>query len=582
MPALRKPSPPMPVSVAWIFSLPRSGTSITAYAAAAPWGHAVLDEPLGPWDRTGPPYNYPPLQRALMREYHAQRCMLTPDVVAMANELFEIVGAPTGRLIVKHPHLKPSPDEFARAFPTHRAIWVMRNPLTRLNSLYTRGWTDSLRPNHEIEHFRAFAKNWLGRRERIVFEHMKRDPAAYFTRIWRAWGWDHSRDDVARAVEYARGNYHASSGVKEEAGEAPPVSDRYWSLPEEALALYLRDPFMRRLMRRVGWPTIAAAYREDHNDPAWARRWTRWRGYRPPPRADYGVAAVKQPADAAAQPNADSAMANAPAQPPHARPAPHVVWLFSMTRSGSSVTAYAAAHAARAAVADEVFGPWDRTGPPYLYPREQLTLKQRFHEAGERLTQEVIDLAERVFRGIDERDGGGSARIIAKMPHLMLDPDDFRRAYPAARSVWLLRNPLHRLNSFHLRGWLKPIRPDHDLADFKRYAAQWLEAEHRVMYDDLLADPAGYFRAIFAAWQWPATDEVIAAAVNYVATKYHISSMRRDHTADPAHPRSLQAFALPAEAIEAYLSDAFVLDLMRQCGWSTDPADYAATRPQLS
>lgn len=263
---------------------------MTAYAAAAPWGHPVLDEPLGPWDRTGAPYHYPVLQRELMREYHANRCVLTRGVVELATALFEEVGGRTGRVVVKHPHLKPSPEEFSRAFPSHRGVWVIRNPLTRLNSLYARGWTDALRPNHEIEHFRAFAKHWLSRRERVVFERMKRDPAGYFKRVWRAWGWRYTRADVEAALAYARGNYHASSGLKESGGGEVAVSERYWALPEEAVRLYLQDRFMRSLMRRVGWPTLAAAYREDHNDPAWARRVVRWRGYRPPPRAPLGVA----------------------------------------------------------------------------------------------------------------------------------------------------------------------------------------------------------------------------------------------------------------------------------------------------
>lgn len=278
------------VEVVWVFSLPRSGSSVTAYAAAAPWGHAVLDEPLGPWDRTGPPYNYPPLQRDLMGEYHANLCVLTPTVVEMATALFEDVGSRTGRLVVKHPHLKPSPEEFSAAFPSHRAVWLIRNPLTRLNSLYARGWTQSLRPNYELEHFRAFALNWLSRRERVIFERMKTDPAEYFRRVWRAWDWRFDASHVEQAIVYMRGNYHASSGVKEEETKERPVSERYWSLPEEAVRMYLQDPFMRRLMRRANWPTLPAAYRVDDADSRWARRWVKWRGYRPAERAPVGVA----------------------------------------------------------------------------------------------------------------------------------------------------------------------------------------------------------------------------------------------------------------------------------------------------
>ena len=51
--------------VVWLFSLARSGSSVAVYSAAAPWGHAVGDELLGPWDRTGEPYNYPAKQKDL-------------------------------------------------------------------------------------------------------------------------------------------------------------------------------------------------------------------------------------------------------------------------------------------------------------------------------------------------------------------------------------------------------------------------------------------------------------------------------------------------------------------------------------
>ena len=53
---------------------------------------------------------------------------------------------------------------------------------------------------------------------------------------------------------------------------------------------------------------------------------------------------------------------------------PRVLWLFTMTRSGSSAVTYASAKALGYAVADEPFGPWDRTGPPYRYPPEQVEL----------------------------------------------------------------------------------------------------------------------------------------------------------------------------------------------------------------
>jgi len=186
------------VDVVWIFSLPRSGSSVTAYAAAKPFGAVVADEVLGPWDRTGAPYNYPALQKQLVEAYHGSRCVLTPEVIGIATELFELLGEKTGRVVSKHPHLKPPPSEFHIAFPDHRAIWLMRNPLRRLNSLYTRGWTDDLRPNYELDHFKAFARNWMSLRERVVFEQMKRQPEQFFRLIYKHWGWTQRTSTLQR------------------------------------------------------------------------------------------------------------------------------------------------------------------------------------------------------------------------------------------------------------------------------------------------------------------------------------------------------------------------------------------------
>lgn len=249
------------VQVSWIFSLPRSGSSITAYAAAAPWGHCVADEVFGPWDRTLAPYYYPPLQAELMRAYKGAKWRLTPEVVGIANALFEVLGAATGKVVCKHPHLRPFPDEFRAAFPGHRAVWLIRNPLHRLNSLYARGWTATLRPNHELDHFKAFARNWGGQRRRLVFESMKRDPRRYFAEVYRAWGWWYDPCDLESAAAYRRANYHESSGViSGQAGTISPVSERGWSAPREAVELYLCDPEVARLARRLGWPVRAEDY----------------------------------------------------------------------------------------------------------------------------------------------------------------------------------------------------------------------------------------------------------------------------------------------------------------------------------
>jgi hypothetical protein len=255
---------------------------VTAYAAAHGLGAAVADEVLGPWDRTGPPYNYPRLQHDLMRAHHGARCTLSPEVVDLAAELFDILGAETGKVVCKHPHLRPFPDEFRAAFPSHRFVWLMRNPLSRLNSLYVRGWTEHLRPNYELEHFRSFARNWRSQKQRMIFERLKRNPARFFRAMYRHWGVRPTEDQVARAVAYTQGSYHGSSGDIEKESAEQPVSERKWHLPEAALEMYLADDEVRKLMRKCGYPRLPGAYRESES--RWERKWHQLRG-RTPPRA---------------------------------------------------------------------------------------------------------------------------------------------------------------------------------------------------------------------------------------------------------------------------------------------------------
>ena len=117
----------MSAEVVWVFSLPRSGSSVTAYAAAAAFGVPVADEVFGPWDRTGTPYNYPRVQHELVRIYLEDRCYFTPRVLELAEELFEILGGRVGRVVVKHPHLRPFPHNFREARPDDGAVWLLRS-----------------------------------------------------------------------------------------------------------------------------------------------------------------------------------------------------------------------------------------------------------------------------------------------------------------------------------------------------------------------------------------------------------------------------------------------------------------------
>lgn len=246
------------LSVGWVFGLARSGTSITAYAAAHASGAAMADEILGPWDRTGPPYNYPPEQADLTDRFKASHARLTPDIIADTHRLLAMIAERerTRRVVSKHPHLRFTPEEFKAAFPEHRGVWIIRNPLRRLASIHARGWTSIVRPNHDLDYFREYAERWLAIDEtrRVVFEEIKRDASAYFSRVLSAWGWPADDAALERAVAYQRAEYHGKSGEREQGRSTKhSLSDVQRLAPAEAVHLYLGDPFMRDLFDRCGW-----------------------------------------------------------------------------------------------------------------------------------------------------------------------------------------------------------------------------------------------------------------------------------------------------------------------------------------
>jgi hypothetical protein len=257
---------PTRLAVAWVFGLARSGTSITAYAAAHAAGAAVADEILGPWDRTGEPYNYPPEQAELTERFKSSHAALTPDIARDTQALLETIAkaANADRVVSKHPHLRFTPDEFAERFPEHRGVWIIRNPLRRLASIHARGWTSIIRPNHDLDYFREYAERWLSLPEsrRVVFEDLRTDPHAYFRAVLGAWGWPANADTVSDAVAYQRAEYHGKSGERE-AGRSTrkSLSETKRLAPIEAVELYLNDPFMRDLFERCGWSLRPADYK---------------------------------------------------------------------------------------------------------------------------------------------------------------------------------------------------------------------------------------------------------------------------------------------------------------------------------
>lgn len=259
------PKPDASPHVGWVFGLARSGTSITAYAAAHATGAAVADEILGPWDRTGPPYSYPQAQAPLTERFKASHARLTPDIIAETNKLLATIAEreSTARVVSKHPHLRFTPEEFDQGFPDHHGVWLIRNPLRRLASIHARGWTSIIRPNHDLDYFREYAERWLAMdaARRVVFENIKKDATAYFRAVLHAWNWPTDDATLAQAVAYQRAEYHGKSGERE-AGRSTKrsLSDTKRLAPAEAVDLYLNDAFMRDLFERCGWPLSRKAY----------------------------------------------------------------------------------------------------------------------------------------------------------------------------------------------------------------------------------------------------------------------------------------------------------------------------------
>ncbi|MCC6284983.1 MAG: hypothetical protein IT439_06715 [Phycisphaerales bacterium] len=250
-------APRFPPEICWIFSLARCGSSVIAYAAAAPWALPVADEPFGPWDRTGPPYHYPPEQKVLKERFWESGEHLTPEVLGLAERVFDGIAKDSARLIVKHPHDMIRPEEFRTELPHHRSVFLLRHPLKRLNSLYARGWHKSIGPNFDLDRFSLVARRWLEHPHRLTFEQFRADPRAFFARLWIAFGWAFDESHLDVAVAYQQSHYHDSSAKLSDERPDAVVSEGRWCVPPEAEAAYAADPFVQEVMRRAGWSDTA-------------------------------------------------------------------------------------------------------------------------------------------------------------------------------------------------------------------------------------------------------------------------------------------------------------------------------------
>lgn len=242
----------MGARVGWLFSMARSGSSIAAYAAAAPWGHTVADEIFGPWDRTGDLYKYPRTQLDLIDAFRAAHLRIDDATARIATELFDELGEETGFVICKSPHMDPKPEFVRQAFPNHPAVFLLRNPLHRLNSLYARGWLKSCADDFDLGRFREFATWWKSAEHRVVYDDLRHDPGSFYTALWDAWGLSWSDDHLRRAIAYAGENYHDSSLLRSPRKPKKPISESKLKLPDEAIEAYLGDDFVREIREGAG------------------------------------------------------------------------------------------------------------------------------------------------------------------------------------------------------------------------------------------------------------------------------------------------------------------------------------------
>ncbi|MEO1717944.1 MAG: hypothetical protein AAFR76_12620 [Planctomycetota bacterium] len=257
---------------------------------------------------------------------------------------------------------------------------------------------------------------------------------------------------------------------------------------------------------------------------------------------------------------------------------PRVAWLYSLTRSGSSAAVYASAHALDWAVADEPFGPWDRTGPPYKYPSEQVKLHREHTAAGERLNPKTARLFERLITAIASKKGAPG--VIVKMPHDMIEPRDIEQNRPLDTAAFLVRDPIARLNSIYTRGWVDTIEHPYDIERVRLFAHRAMRAPrlNRLRFEMLHGTPRRFFRRLWRAWRIDFTEDNVEAAVRYRAQNYHESSADQQPGRNPHRVLSEHRADVPPEAVELYMNDPVVSAVCARAGWDTDAHRYTRGR----
>lgn len=214
---------------------------------------------------------------------------------------------------------------------------------------------------------------------------------------------------------------------------------------------------------------------------------------------------------------------------------------------------------------------------PYGYPESHRRVQQLFAKSGgvvdAAVASELRDLCEQMVH----RSPGGGTGVVVKVPHLQMTPEQFRDHFPDWGSVWLIRNPLKRLNSLYTRRWNHFTYDQYDLEATREFIRRWLSvpASQRLVYEHLHLDPAGYFHRLFEGWGRDAGIDRARAACDYRDAHYHESSAELHHARSPSGVLSDHRRHVPLEAVECYLSDPLIRALFDRLGWDTNPATYS-------
>ena len=239
-------------------------------------------------------------------------------------------------------------------------------------------------------------------------------------------------------------------------------------------------------------------------------------------------------------------------------------------------------------VADELFGPWDRTGPPHNMPKRQAELVRAFRAVGHVLTAEIVGLAHDIIRELAERDETGKGWVVCKCPHLMFTPKDFNTWFGATSAQGiehhqshLIRNPLRRANSCYARGWgahgsTTPTNSASTARSFTGGTTPRPSSASRTCAplhttSSKRSTPAGVC---------PRTDEEIDRACSYLAEQYHDSSAEKRTVASGFTPKSESGWAAPAELLDVYLADDEIHNFMHEQGWPVNRRAYEGWLPR--